>query len=515
MKETKLIKRDSTEQPLYPVSNVFLAYNGYINVGTNNTEYLVLFDTGSCQLWIDHYDGSNSTKFTLTNTVAPRLNYMDGTIVDGVFVSDTVRIGNITLETLQFENAVSISPGFSPSLRGVVGLCHNFVGSKSPLNFVDEAYNAGKLTEKMFAFAIAADTRTASLTLGGYDRVKYENRLAWIPVSQTSNYWEAPLTNIITSTGEINWSGKIRAVFDTGSSMLVLPPSLAKSVNEVLGFTKMQGSAVYTGPCPGNLAEFIKITVSSVLMNIKTRTLVYGNGKVCYSSIMDGNNGDLAVIGNSVLRNYYTVFNGMNHTVGIATLNGSLTVKQDDPNKDDTTTSASSPATIASIIIVLLLLVATSIGFYIYKRRRNQKQWDDENVDQSEDSADIDDSSSREIRGKIYGNSTEQNYGSHEENPFDDNNSFEGSLTVPVATRQYNGYGYDSYNEENNQQPVSMSPADNLYFPQSKNYNQVIPTIVVSDVSNNTHSTYHVEEDYLDQRREEEESHSDGDSHWK
>ena len=424
-----LYKRQVIQEPLYPISNVFLSYEGVVEVGTSKVPYPVLFDTGSCQFWLDNYDGTKSTAYATKGIKAPRLSYMDGTIVDGVYVTDSVKIANVTLPNLQFESATSIEVN-GGIIKGLLGLCHKNAEGSS-VSFLDEGVKAGYLTSRIFSFSISSDTRSANLSLGGFDTTRYGDKLAWVPVLKDSVYWEAPLTGIITSTGEINWTGSVRAIFDTGSSMLVLPPELSKAVNAMYGFKRMAGSAVYTGACPESIPEFLKITVSSVSLNIKSKTLVYGNGVTCYSSITDGSSSDVAVIGNSVLRNYYTVFDAEKHTVGFATLqsNGStddITIPDSPPDEKGKVESGerSRVALITMITLLGLLLLTMAIYYLIKKRQAKRSITEDE------------ESPSREEYGTNHGTNTIVN-------------NFPDDATSPPSSYDGNNYGNGGYESNN------------------------------------------------------------------
>jgi saccharopepsin len=359
----------STTQPLYPVSSVFLTYQGNVKLGNNNVSYPIIYDTGSCGFWVDGFGANNSTSIRISNTTASRIVYQDGTVVEGKIVTDSVSLGNITVSKLDFESATNVQPNRG-LVNGVLGLCRaNFADGKSFLY-------VATLKQKLFTFSISADTRTASISLGSLDVSNFVGPVAWIPVNPSSATWDTTVVGLSSSDGAVNWAGSLNARFDTGSSMLSLPAELASKVNAMYSFTKLQGASVYTGSCPSHFPDYLRLSFAGVSLDIKTASLVYGNGVTCYSAITDSIGNDM-VVGNSVLRNYYTIFNGGNNTVGFATAKFSSSDSQSSPSPTPIGSPDDSSRKVKIIVGALmgcLLLVILLVALWAYLRRLRKRK---------------------------------------------------------------------------------------------------------------------------------------------
>jgi hypothetical protein len=123
----------------------------------------------------------------------------------------------------------------------------------------------------------------------------------------------------------------ITAIFDTGSSLGVLSLDMARSINRGLGIPATSRVGWYGFPCldgkiPSKLPD-VTMTFGSVKLKFTPEDYLFRKvkGKVimCYSGFMglrrlDNNQ---FILGNILLRRYYTVFDIKNRKLGFATCN--------------------------------------------------------------------------------------------------------------------------------------------------------------------------------------------------
>lgn len=369
-----LIKRNFTVENLVPLENVFLLFKGKILLGSSNKESSVIFDTGSCQMWVKDYDTASSTLFSTRNEKAPVLSYLDKTRVEGIFVQDSVAIGNVTIPNLKFEIAknISLQSDGSDTTFGIIGLCHQ--SNSNTENFVDSAFRLGYISEKIASFSISKNADSAIVSFGSVDTTKFNGNMAWIPVDTSSIYWQTNLVSAISNDNSLTWNGNIKAVFDTGTSLLILPKDLSMAINNLFKFTlqSVQSSNLYYGKCPLNYPETIQLSFSGTSLTIFSRNLLYGDGTTCFSSVVDGD-ANVAIIGNGILRNFYTAFNYNNHSVGFATNlnNDSGTVDKNNFFYQPNTGSDNSLKAIVSIFGVIIVVMAIAVFFFYRKKNRN------------------------------------------------------------------------------------------------------------------------------------------------
>ena len=296
------------------------------------TTYNVIFDTGSCYSWINL---SNTTlSSAVTSTTPLRFTYPDGSYVEGKTALDKLSIGNFTSPRFSFLSVNTVVP--DTGIDGSIALCRAGSGTSSSTSAITKGFSSvlddmlATIKQRILAFSISLDGKNATLTLGNTVPDKYKQPIAWLPLANDGG-WTADM-NAISSVDSNNvvpiWSGSLKANFDIASSMIVLPSLISSNINTALfGFSKNSTSSLYYGPCPKSVPANMRFSFSTIALNIQTRSLLFGSGDTCFSSIIDAPasaaNGT-AIIGNSILRNFYTVFSGINNTMGFASLNSPL-----------------------------------------------------------------------------------------------------------------------------------------------------------------------------------------------
>lgn len=370
---------------LYPVHNVFLAYRGSLTI--QNSTYPVLFDTTSCLSWVKN-ENSNKTEY-----VAPRLVYPDGTVVDGYYANDTIKIENFTISNFIYESATIVTPDSSAN-KGVLGLCHLSPLPSTTTNratrskfqfssFLDDLVRNSYISEKIFAFSISNDTQLADISFGATNSTKYTGNVAWIPVNPLSRQWEANIASITSSDAKYQWNSngtiQMSVTFDTSSSMMVLPPAMSRRLNSLFSFSRLSGSGVYGGNCPSQMPDtirfsFPKTNTTTVSLNVQTKVLIYGDGIRCFSAIMDGQTVDKMIFGNALLRNYYTIFNGNNHSIGFASLSTTFDSNQklNDPPK--TKTGNNNKYITAGVVVGSIIVAIVVIIVLLWKNKRKVRK---------------------------------------------------------------------------------------------------------------------------------------------
>jgi len=345
---------------LQPLDKVFLGYIGQINIGSNKQPFNVLFDSGSCQTWIQNYDGTGSTSYVDKNQKASTLTYDDGTVVQGKYVSDSLSIGNLTVPSFALEIATSVSSTVGSNTNGLVGLCHSTNGT-----FMDEVVRLGLVKEKYFAYSISQNMNSAEIQIGSLDNTKYTGSLLSLSVSPSSIYWASQITGMETTNSEFSWKGNgMNVIFDTGTSMLVMPSDMSRTLNKLFNFSSNE-MGVYVGNCPSSYPATIEFAFGTVTLTMQMKNLIFAdqNG-ACYSGIMDGD-GNTIIFGNAVLRNFYTVFNGGNNTISFAA----------NANTDaGVSSSTPSSSSLFGLYVVLFFVVAALgiVGTYMIQRRRKR-----------------------------------------------------------------------------------------------------------------------------------------------
>lgn len=314
-------------------------YYGTIQMGTPAVDFLALFDTGSSNLWLPASNctncASSKTKYNpaSSSTYKPNgtsfeIRYGTGSMI-GFVCHDVLTIGELQVD-LDFAAATN-EPGETfkvAKFDGILGLGWPSIAVDGIVPVMQRFAEERVIDSYMFGFYLQSDTSlTGELTLGGYDKTKARS-LAWVPVTQ-ENYWSVNLQSMSFN----GWVGTnvTWAIVDSGTSLLVGPTDDVKAIASRLGATSVINGE-YMVDCDATLPD-MSLTLGS---GTHTATLtVKGNDlriKICRFIIicecilaiagMDLGE-SLWILGDVLMRDYYTVFDIGNAQVGFAPVSSS------------------------------------------------------------------------------------------------------------------------------------------------------------------------------------------------
>jgi len=314
-------------------------YYGTIQMGTPAVDFLALFDTGSSNLWLPASNctncASSKTKYNpaSSSTYKPNgtsfeIRYGTGSMI-GFVCHDVLTIGELQVD-LDFAAATN-EPGETfkvAKFDGILGLGWPSIAVDGIVPVMQRFAEERVIDSYMFGFYLQSDTSlTGELTLGGYDKTKARS-LAWVPVTQ-ENYWSVNLQSMSFN----GWVGTnvTWAIVDSGTSLLVGPTDDVKAIASRLGATSVVNGE-YMVDCDATLPD-MSLTLGS---GTHTATLtVKGNDlriKICRFIIicecilaiagMDLGE-SLWILGDVLMRDYYTVFDIGNAQVGFAPVSSS------------------------------------------------------------------------------------------------------------------------------------------------------------------------------------------------
>ncbi|CAD7002402.1 unnamed protein product [Ceratitis capitata] len=230
--------RSATEE----LDNDFnLEYYGIISIGTPAQEFLVLFDTGSSNLWVpsstcptsneacqshNQYDSSASSTY-VANGEAFSIEYGSGSL-SGFLSQDTVRVAGLTISNQVFAEAVQ-EPGttfVNSNFDGILGMGYQTISIDDVVPPFYNMWTQGLISSDVFSFYLARNGTSSEggqMILGGSDSSLYEGSLTYVSVS-TQGYWQFSLGGA-TIGGQTMCSNGCQAIADTGTSLIVAPYS--------------------------------------------------------------------------------------------------------------------------------------------------------------------------------------------------------------------------------------------------------------------------------------------------
>mmetsp|Transcript_37086 Transcript_37086/g.59544 ORF Transcript_37086/g.59544 Transcript_37086/m.59544 type:complete len:301 (-) Transcript_37086:608-1510(-) len=223
-------------------------YYGPIGIGTPPQEMLVVFDTGSSDLWVTgtscnpcsgktRYDLYLSSTHSITcegcGPPIQKLNDYGSGEVDGYVIQDRLTVSNITTSSSVTMGLASRMGTRQISFRdeGILGLGFAALAEYSkPIPIDTLLLEAG--IPRMFSFYITSGSSSGSLlTFGGYDPELLDNRSSvhYTEVTTTPfvsgpayGYWMVRLSQF--SMAGVNMTGEnVITIVDSGTSLICLP----------------------------------------------------------------------------------------------------------------------------------------------------------------------------------------------------------------------------------------------------------------------------------------------------
>lgn len=323
-----------------------------ISIGTPPQTFKVVLDTGSSNLWVPSsecgsiacylhtkYDSSASSTYKKNGT-SFEIRYGSGSL-SGYVSQDIMTIGDLQIKDQLFAEATE-EPGLAFAFGrfdGILGLGFDTISvNKMPppfYNMIDQ----GLLDDEVFAFYLG-DANTegdeSEATFGGINKDHYTGKLIELPLRRKA-YWEVDFDSISfgDATAELENTG---VILDTGTSLIALPSTLAELLNKEIG-AKKSYNGQYTVDCEkrSSLPD-VTFGLSGYNFSISAFDYILEVQGSCISSFMGMGKSDdqprnepmltrtdfpepvgpLAILGDSFLRRWYSVYDLGKGTVGLA-----------------------------------------------------------------------------------------------------------------------------------------------------------------------------------------------------
>jgi saccharopepsin len=311
-------------------------YFSEIQIGTPPQTFKVVLDTGSSNLWVpsqqcssiacflhSKYDSSSSSTYEKNGTEF-EIRYGSGSL-SGFVSRDTLQIGDLEVKGQDFAEATN-EPGLAFAFGrfdGILGLGYDTISVNKMVPPFYNMINQKSVDEPVFAFYLGDANKEgddSEATFGGIDKSHYTGELIKIPLRRKA-YWEVDLDSIALgdNVAELENTG---VILDTGTSLIALPSTMAELLNKEIGATK-SWNGQYTVDCAtrDSLPD-LTFTLAGHPFKIGPYDYVLEVQGSCISSFMGMDFpepvGPLAILGDSFLRRWYSVYDVGNNAVGLA-----------------------------------------------------------------------------------------------------------------------------------------------------------------------------------------------------
>ena len=304
---------------------------GTVSLGTPRQEFQVIFDTDSSNLWVPGGDcalcnhkkykawesssyGRDFTPFFATYGSGSAMGYMS---------KETVTLGDLVIHDQRFAEIV-LTPAhafYLGKFDGILGLGWPELAFNKITPPIQNAIAQGALKKGIFSFFLPnQDGAKGELLFGGVNSAKFEGEIVWTPVT-SKTYWEVKMDSF-SANGE-NLSSTARAIVDSGTSLIGGPSAEVKAFAQKIGAKPVSvltpNQFVLDCNAVKNLPQ-IQIVLSGNKLTLTGEEYVVNADGRCLLGMtgLDVPRGPLWILGDVLMRKYYTVFDVDNVRVGFA-----------------------------------------------------------------------------------------------------------------------------------------------------------------------------------------------------
>ncbi|XP_070252617.1 pepsin B [Myotis yumanensis] len=323
-----------------PITNYLDAfYFGEISIGTPPQNFLVLFDTGSSNLWVpstycqsqacsnhNRFNPSLSSTFR-NNGETYTLSYGSGSL-SVVLGYDTVTVQNIVVNNQEFglsENEPN-NPFYYSDFDGILGMAYPNMAVGSAPTVMQGMLQQGQLTLPIFSFYFSRQPTYqygGELILGGVDQRLYSGQIVWAPVTQEL-YWQIAIQEFAIGDQATGWCSQgCQAIVDTGTFLLAVPQQYMGSFLQATGAQQAQNGDFVVACNSVESLPTITFIISGSQFPLPPSAYVLNNNGYCRLGIeatyLPSPNGQpLWILGDVFLKEYYSVYDMANNRVGFA-----------------------------------------------------------------------------------------------------------------------------------------------------------------------------------------------------
>ncbi|KAH7334392.1 aspartic peptidase domain-containing protein [Rhizoctonia solani] len=356
----RLFRRQTAQNNTIPLTDIGadLLWSGPVQVGTPFRTVNVDFDTGSSDFFLasdqcptaqcagknlyvasqvisSFYAGSgdadspliqSSTSAKTANTF--QISFGDGSAVRANVFTDVVSIGGLAITNSGVGAVTQLSQSFTnaggDTSDGLMGMAFPVLAESKQTPYFT---NLAKLspTQGMVSFKFVGKNAPGSeLTVGGMDTAAFTGQMAFSPVlttqGQPPTFWTIRMGQATVGGNAVQTTSQF-ATIDTGTSVVIAPQADAQAIYAAIPGSQLGQNGLFTYPCNAN--PDVALSFAGQNFNIKAADMSLGSdatGTTCVGSIVPSAQRNAWLVGDSFLKNVYTVFDQTNLQVGFAKL---------------------------------------------------------------------------------------------------------------------------------------------------------------------------------------------------
>lgn len=313
-------------------------YYGTVQIGNPPQSFEVIFDTGSSNLWIpkvgcthcgfpffakkNKYDHEKSTSYEVDGGDF-EIMYGSGSVkgffsLDNVLLADDLVIDAQRLAEVTDAGGLGLAYSLG-KFDGILGMGFTSISVGGAPTVFENAVKQNKVDQPIFAFYLG-DNGPGELTFGGYDASKFVGELNYVKLD-AATYWQITLDSIKSGSYHKEAESKITAIVDSGTSLITGPKAEISKLAVAVGATpNIIGE--YTIDCSKlDQVPDVVFTIGGIDYSIPgPKTVIQAQGTCLFAFMgMDfPSPGPQWILGDVFMREYYTVFNYVDKSIGFA-----------------------------------------------------------------------------------------------------------------------------------------------------------------------------------------------------
>ncbi|XP_056413747.1 gastricsin-like [Hyla sarda] len=319
---------------VYEPMNMDACYYGQISVGTPPQNFMVLFDTGSSNLWVastycqssacqNHplFNPSQSSTYTSSNQQFS-MQYGSGSLT-GIFGYDTVTVQGLSITNQEIGLSVN-EPGTNfvyAAFEGIFGMAYPALSAGGATTAMQGMLQQNLLTYPIFS--VYMSSQSGMVVFGGVDNSLYSGQIYWAPVTQEL-YWQIAVDAFSINGQATGWCSQgCQAMVDTGTSLLTIPQQFLGTFLQYVGAQQSQNGEYLVNCNSVQSLPTISFTINGVQFPIPPSAYILQNNGYCTVGVevtyLPSQNGQpFWILGDVFLRQYYSVYDMGNNRVGFA-----------------------------------------------------------------------------------------------------------------------------------------------------------------------------------------------------
>ncbi|KAM3178085.1 hypothetical protein ACTXT7_003277 [Hymenolepis weldensis] len=324
-----------------PLDNYLDAqYYGEIELGSPGQKFMVVFDTGSSNLWVpsqkcswfdfacwvhNRYDSTKSSTYK-ENGTSFAIQYGTGSL-KGFLSTDTIKLSDIRAPDQTFAEATK-QPGLvfvMAKFDGILGMAFSSLSVDGVEPVFYNLVRRKLVADPVFAFYLdrnETDLIGGELMLGGYNESLIDGPITYAPITREA-FWEFHTDKIEVNSQDL-CKGGCAAIADTGTSLITGPKEEIRKLAEIMRARPIPGG-IYFIPCENATSlPPLTFTIQSVKFILNPEDYVLKVTQFGHTMCLLGFMGlDLPrypmwILGDIFIGKYYSIFDLGKKRVGFA-----------------------------------------------------------------------------------------------------------------------------------------------------------------------------------------------------